>query len=206
MAVRDDWAPGEVLTSTDLNDTFKKLRYTVVTTTLPASPSDGDVIEYVADSTNGVRWRFRYNASSSSSYKWEFVGGGSWYSAIGEGDYGSGQARSSLNFGDLSTVGPTFTAPFGGDYIATAQSNFTGGGSTTAALLIWKTGDGTPSWQGADAFLGVTINAAGHVQVTKRLSSVSATDVIKMQYAVSNDGVNVTWYDRRMTITPIRIG
>ena len=43
--------------------------------TPPASPADGDEWVLPVDATNGVMWRFRYNASSGSAYKWEFVGG-----------------------------------------------------------------------------------------------------------------------------------
>jgi hypothetical protein len=45
-------------------------------TSLPSSPVDGQVIDYVADATNGVVWRFRYRSASASAYKWEFIGGG----------------------------------------------------------------------------------------------------------------------------------
>lgn len=43
-------------------------------TSLPGSSYDGQEINYVADSTNGVIWRFRYRAASGSAHKWEFVG------------------------------------------------------------------------------------------------------------------------------------
>ena len=42
---------------------------------LPASPTDGQEVRYLADAVNGVIWSLRYRAGSSSPYKWEFVGG-----------------------------------------------------------------------------------------------------------------------------------
>ncbi len=39
-------------------------------TSLPASPTNRMVVDYVADDTNGVVWRFRYRSASASSKKW----------------------------------------------------------------------------------------------------------------------------------------
>src|SRR4051794_15998509 len=48
----------------------------VLVSALPSSPSDGQVVNYLADGTNGIVWRLRYRAASGSAYKWEYVGGG----------------------------------------------------------------------------------------------------------------------------------
>lgn len=46
-------------------------------TSLPSSPFDGQEVDFVADSANGVIWRLCYRAAASGAYKWEFVGGSS---------------------------------------------------------------------------------------------------------------------------------
>jgi hypothetical protein len=50
---------------------------TALHTSLPTAPVNGHVIDYMADSANGIVWRFRYRASSPSLYKWEYIGGSS---------------------------------------------------------------------------------------------------------------------------------
>lgn len=43
-------------------------------TTLPATPYDGQLFEWVIDEAAGVQWLMRYN-NAAATYKWEFVGG-----------------------------------------------------------------------------------------------------------------------------------
>jgi len=43
-------------------------------TSLPATPVDGQLFEWVIDETQGIQWLMRYNAAAAT-YKWEFVGG-----------------------------------------------------------------------------------------------------------------------------------
>src|SRR5262245_9498436 len=82
-------------------------------TTPPASPADGDEWILPADATNGVMWQFRYRAASASAYKWEFIGGPPLviYIVTTETTTTTGA------WVDLTTVGPAFTAPRGGDYL-----------------------------------------------------------------------------------------
>jgi hypothetical protein len=44
-------------------------------TSLPASPTDGQEVYFLADTGGGIIWHLRYRAASASTYKWEFVGG-----------------------------------------------------------------------------------------------------------------------------------
>jgi hypothetical protein len=175
-------------------------------TSLPSSPVDGQIIDYVADSTNGVVWRFRYRSASSSAYKWEFIGGPANYSYIGPNEYyGTRQTYSSTTFGDLSTVGPSFVTPFAGDWDCTynCETETTG---TSTNLKIWVTGDGTPSWTTADSqfFAGAQLNAT-HANTVRR-TSVSSGSTIKIQYSVSNAGTTAYFWNRRLYVTPVRIG
>ena len=175
-------------------------------TSLPGSPVDGQIIDYVADSTNGVVWRFRYRAASASAYKWEFIGGPANYSYVGPNDYnGTRQTTTSITFGDLSTVGPSFVTPFAGDWDCTynAEAETT---ATSTNLRIWVTGDGTPSWNTADSQFFSAAQLNGTHANTVRRTSVSSGSTIKVQYAVSNSGTTAYFWNRRLYVTPVRIG
>src|SRR4051794_40571617 len=95
-------------------------------TALPASPYNGQIVDYLADATNGVVWRLRYRSASASAYKWEFVGGAPLRAYI------AAQETVAWNAGypNPATVGPTVTVPVAGDYDiahSTGVANGTGG-------------------------------------------------------------------------------
>src|SRR5262252_441821 len=83
-------------------------------TSLPASPVDGQVIDYLADATNGVVWRLRYRAASSSSYKWEFIGGPPLHKEYLA--YESFASYQPNTWGGISANDPSVTVPLAGDY------------------------------------------------------------------------------------------
>ena len=85
-------------------------------TALPSTPQDGQVIDYLADATNGIVWRLKYRAASASAYKWEWVGGSDLQAAYGPLDTWSSFAANS--WGSISANDPRLTLPaLGGDYI-----------------------------------------------------------------------------------------
>jgi hypothetical protein len=176
-------------------------------TSLPSSPVDGQIIDYVADSTNGVVWRFRYRSASTSAYKWEFIGGPPNFSYVGPNNYfGTRQTTTSLTFADLSTVGPSFVTPFAGDWDCTY--NFIAETTNTSTnARIWVTGDSTSlGWDLGDSqvYGGGQIN--GNHVATIRRTSLASGSTIKLQYAVSNAGTTAYFWNRRLYITPVRIG
>jgi hypothetical protein len=206
---------GQVIYETDTDRTlvyngsaWVLLAASTLVTSLPSSPVDGQVIDYVADSTNGIVWRFRYRSASASAYKWEFIGGSTNFSFVGPANYfGTRQTYSSTTFGDLSTVGPSFVTPFAGDWDCTynCMSETT---ATSVNLRIWATGDSTVlTWDNADSQ-----SYAGSMQVnvthanTVRRTSLASGSTIKLQYAVSNAGTTAYFWNRRLYVTPVRIG
>jgi hypothetical protein len=89
-------------------------------TSLPASPFDGQVIDFLADADNGVIWRLRYRAASPSLYKWEWAGGDELYVPNGPGQAVLMQHqdfvwRNALESGSGADSG--VTVPLGGDYV-----------------------------------------------------------------------------------------
>ena len=176
-------------------------------TSLPGSPVDGQIIDYVADSTNGVVWRFRYRAASSSAYKWEFIGGPPNFSYVGPNHYyGTRQTLTTTIMSDLATVGPSFVTPFAGDWDCTYNFLAETTGTSTNAR-IWATGDSTSiGWDYGDsqAFASAQLNAT-HAATIRR-TSLSSGSTIKIQYSVSNSGTTAYFWNRRLYVTPVRIG
>lgn len=86
-------------------------------TELPQSPRDGQQFAFVADSNNGIVWRFQYNADSGSQYKWEFVGGAPIYLAVD-----ATVSTTSSSPQDLG--GPNVTVPLAGQYTCMFGAEF----------------------------------------------------------------------------------
>lgn len=101
----------------------------------PASPADGDLWCFPADTTNGVEWLFRYR-SAAGTFKWEFVGGpplGSLYSPnqpIGPGVWTGGA--------------PTITVPRQGVYLPSIFATATSPASGPSLAQINCGVDGVP--------------------------------------------------------------
>lgn len=174
-------------------------------TSLPTSPLDGEIINYVADATNGVVWRLKYRAASASAYKWEFIGGSplnSEFLAV----WGSWEGTSSLYFTDLATVGPSFIVPLAGDYDCSfsVQVRST---TSSANVRVWVTGDSTSlDWTNGDSLHAASNPSYSTLNSTRRRTGVAAGATIKLQYAVSNVGVTEVFYNRRLRINPVRVG
>lgn len=170
-------------------------------TTLPASPIDGQEFTLVDSTTSPTyQWRFRYNAGSSNTDKWEFVGGSPARVAIA-----TNETTTSLTYVDLTTAGPSFTAPRAGQYLITTQaqaSNGTGGagGWATPKIGAAATADGDGMIvSGTGGTAGPAVSGARTVQKT-----VAASDVIKVQYRVSGSGT-ASFLSRELLVQPIRV-
>jgi hypothetical protein len=164
-------------------------------TSLPSTPYDGQIIYYRADATNGVIWQFRYNASSASSYKWEFVGGGKLYSFIA-----TQENRSTTVYGDLTTVGPSITAPLAGDYhIMWGAGGFNR--STGQGYMALNVGGTAYTTQ--DHYL-IFASQGDTPWREVIIPNISAASLIKAQYASSTGQSD--WWSRYMLVHPRRVG
>lgn len=174
-------------------------------TSLPTSPQDGQVIDYLADNTNGIVWRFRYRAASASAYKWEFVGGGK------------------LRARNLGTVTITaavgvfqqimgITAPLAGEYsigwgggMYTDQANayvighvFIGGTDTGV-----RVGIATPTGQGQQQYTFTYGEEAGTGAFGVAVGAGMAVDY---RAARSVSAGTSAVYQSRLNIQPVRVG
>jgi hypothetical protein len=168
-------------------------------TALPTAPYNGQVIDYLADATNGVIWRLRYRAASTSAYKWEFVGGQDLFSRIGPAE-----GTASGTYTDLATVGPDITVPLAGDYrVAVGASPFQ---STV----------GQEAWVGLSV-AGTTVDLLratqqaisnanmGNLSSEAVQPAVAAASLLRMKYH-STGGGTASFASRWLRARPVRVG
>jgi hypothetical protein len=175
-----------------------------VVTALPTSPVHGQEIEFIADATNGVRWRLRYNAYSASAYKWEMVGGSDLL-----GEVVADQGFSSTTYVDLGTVGPDITVPLAGDYDLTVGATFYSGAANVNGLMSF-TGTGldnnvTPmdvrstSFCPPGAFVGDSKNNR------QRLRGLTAGALLRAKYRLGAATAS-DFRNRYLNLRPVRVG
>ena len=173
-----------------------------VVTALPTSPADGTVIDYVADSTNGVVWRFRYRSSSGSSYKWEFVGGGPLYTSVGSG--GGPASITAATWSDSPTTQCDVTLPLAGDYEIVGQTILNPAVAGIAIVGVAIGVGGSP---------GVTLQAVNYVTaggywsgaINGLSTGLAGGTVLRMRYWHSSTG-NITVSGTNLLTRPIRVG
>jgi hypothetical protein len=171
-------------------------------TALPATPYNGQIVDYLADATNGIVWRLRYRSASASTYKWEVVGG----SAL-TAEVATGESRNNAVYGDLTTVGPAIALPLSGDYDFELLAR---AGAVAAAF-------GAMSISGPSAPFSGTASDSDFVEwqmnpaTDYRLSGVRrvrktgvVAQTVTAKYRTS--GSAVTFGLRRLVAMPIRVG
>jgi hypothetical protein len=176
-----------------------------VVSSLPGSPTDGQIIYYTADATNGVYWQLRYRSASSSSYKWEFIGGSPLTAAVlTEQSLGS----TTSTWVDLSTSGPSITNPLAGDYLIEWSNRFSL--SSNAAFIASGIAFGATDPTGVNpgnqwvVGAGIAANTQGAVASADVKTSLAASTVIKLRYWQGQ--TNNTAANRFLKVTPIRVG
>lgn len=167
-----------------------------------ATPNDGFRVDLKVDGTLGIVWPLRYNAASASIYKWEVIGGASPLFTY-DSDDGTVTAAS---YTDLtgSSVGPSLTLPFGGDYMVEIGCV---AAPAPTYLTIWHgymsyTENGTATDANSitcDSSYGTAIMG---IQRKNSLNAQTLTCKYKITYA---DGNSATFQKRWIKATPIRI-
>lgn len=161
-------------------------------TALPATPFDGQTIDYVADDANGVVWRFRYRAGSASAFKWEFVGG----SSVGTGQ--AGDMTNTNNRDTALTGGPTITAPLSGDYGIRMKLTFVISAASIATATAYINGVATAA--------SVASNVGQVTNITEgRVQGVTAGQVFDVRCSNANS-VSTRYVNAALFIAPIRVG
>lgn len=169
-------------------------------TSLPSVPSGVDRVTFdLTDSTASptYRWSLRYNAGSGSSYKWEFVGG-----SPATANVDASQTTASGSLVDLATAGPSFTLPRAGDYVVSwgAEVANTAAGNSNV-LAVMKAGVEQARINGVSMIAGAGFLL--RAQRTFKVSGAAASELLKLQYAVS--GGTGTFEKRDLQVAPTRV-
>jgi hypothetical protein len=170
-------------------------------TSLPISPTDGQVIRFLVDATNGIEWLFVYRQGSGSAYKWEFLGGPPLISEVNVSeDRGAGNT-----YANLTTVGPSVVLPLAGDY--EVHGGFVG--RVTVAGTAWMSysigataavdADG---WNVGSAAAGNSHNAAGQRRYIKTFASAAT---LTAKYRNSGGSGSAIFQQRFMAVRPVRV-
>lgn len=182
-----------------------------VVSALPSNPYNGQEIYVEADATNGVYWHLVYRAlhadgtTDTSSYKWHCLGGGALH-AVQSNDWTT--ITNTAYATDAN--GPSITVPFGGDYDVEFSAGFAdivfGSGAemrVVPAVSVATADDTTKPWI---THANSSINApAGGGRVVP-LTGLAASAVIQIYARVTTSGPTGRLFNRRMRVTPIRVG
>lgn len=170
-------------------------------TALPASPTDGQIIVYTADATNGVQWMLRYNAGSASAYKWEFIGGPvAWVRDA------ASSTTTSTSYTDLAAGAMTgLVHPLAGDYDLTFGCGFQQ--MPVAALAAWASvsvgGAAATDADGVQVFPFSGGNHVGSVHRVIRKTAITAGTTSRLKHRVT--GSIGTFAERYLGIIPVRV-
>ena len=176
-----------------------------ILTTLPATgPHEGFQVVYDTG-TAGVRWSLVYDTSDGTTYPWLYVGGGT----IRADNAGTSMVTASATYVDLSTVGPSITAPLDGDYAV--QWWFQAQHAADSGLGYMAIKNGSAATADANSIRGQAGGAGYDIlaPVGSQEITVAAGDVLKAQYrtpgggnlTVNNAGTVNPW----MTVRPVRV-
>jgi hypothetical protein len=175
-------------------------------TTLPASPVDGQIVDFLAiynAGSDAVTWRLRYRASSGYAYKWEFVGGPAMYAPAGSSTAVGNITLTTTNWTAL-TGGPTLTVPLAGDYTvgvgATMQSQAGGAMNMNVGWMRNGTAIDSAVWISQATFDGGGVEFRRHAP-----SGLAKNDVLSVAGS-QNALVNAVLSNGYLDLTPIRLG
>jgi hypothetical protein len=173
-------------------------------TALPTtSLIDGMEVVLVADATNGVYWRMKYNASMAGSYKWMFIGGPPIYA---EG--GNRTTLTDETFASTAYVAPTtatqFTVPSAGDYLIHQTFEGSVDTATTLAFASYSVGaTAAIDTDGIELYMATGGNFRSvHARVTKK-TITAANTVVAFRWKVAAGTARS--YNRSLSAIPVRL-
>lgn len=158
---------------------------------------DGQLAYYLADSTNGVVWTFRYRAASASASKWEFVGGPPLDARVD-----TQEATASTTYVNLTTTGPTLTAPLAGDYVVSIGCEAINS-ATSFTIMSYAIGAATAAEADRALFLSAVANQQMNLWRAKRQNTIAAATAFTAKYRVT--GATGNFLNRSIQLFPVRV-
>ena len=180
-------------------------------TALPTSGQfDGQVIDFIADPTNGIVWRFRYRAASPSTLKWEFVGGAPMHVAVAGVGASATTGYLPISVGSLSEMTLSLPAlPNGGDFDIEVGASIFATGTGTGGYLSYATNvAASDAW--AARLTATSVGSSfgeGPTTVSRvyRQLALPGSTVIILE-ARSSTATTVDYTNPWLRATPVRVG
>ena len=186
-----------------------------IVTSLPSSPTNGQIINYLVDgsatspaSSGPVIWRFIYHVGTS---KWIFLGGAPLVAEIETTVAGV----SAAGWVDLSgSTGPQVTVPLAGDYnvIGGAASTWAVSANMYHQLAVKRGAAAIANGDILSSMTEVSGSVFGgnqqHAGAGRGFNGIAANTALKMQYN-NTGGTNSStpsWQMRWMKVWPVRVG
>jgi len=173
---------------------------------LPSSPFDGQEVDFTDSLTTPTFvWRLRYVAAAPTN-KWKFVGGAGLLARIA-----TQEGTSSQSYVDLTTVGPSLTAPLAGEYEVNVMAQH------------WITAEAATQVRVAAKFGAAATSDADGAHLAQRTGAVSIAEaepiiglpfrktiaaagtLVKVQYRRDTAPGTVWYSDRAITMIPIAV-
>jgi hypothetical protein len=168
-------------------------------TSMPATPYDGQEVNYLADATLGVVWRFKYRAASTSPYKWEFLGGTPMMA-----ESTTDATTTSVAMAQLTPV-VSLTVPLVGEYVVQFEAEVWNSIGANTISLGFSVGGAAPVPADVVAIGSPGANLVANVAwgPMRRLGWAAAT-VIDLRGAASANSSG--FRNRKLAIRPARVG
>jgi hypothetical protein len=170
-------------------------------TSLPSPAADGQEIYYRADSTNGVIWHLRFRNvfnGGSATYPWEFIGGSPLTSAVA-----TSENTASTTYVDLSTSGPSVTAPLAGDYILQFGAEMLNNGANINLMSVSIGGAAASDTESSESGASAANKVLYGFRETYR-TGVSASTAFTAKYRTTAG--TASFRRRQMKLLPVRVG
>lgn len=172
-----------------------------IVTELPTSKAiAGDKCSYKADATNGIMWDLVYDGEGT--YPWKKIGGPPLLAEIE-----TIEETSSATYTNLTTVGPSITAPLKGDYVIELGCYLlSNNAAVNAARMAPQVG--AVEANDEDAVVGVQKEGLGFASVSrkKKKAGIAAATAIVAKYKVQTAAQLMKFRSRWMSIDPNRVG
>lgn len=149
---------------------YTDLRTPAFVTTLPASPADGECVEYQPDPVNlpEVTWQLVYRAArNGGAGAWGFAGGAGWRRIQGTG---GNQATASIGTTVAMTDGPSIMVPHAGVWRVEAGGSVQALNAAATQSVVYVAVDGA-----ATAAVGSTYSNDGAFEMVGTFQTVRVT-------------------------------
>lgn len=169
-------------------------------TSLPASPFNGQIVDYLADATNGIVWRLRYRSASASAYKWECIGGRPLFTGT-TGQFDTPSA------GSWATTGTQLVLPaLAGDWDVEATGeiyNNTNGGQADLGISVNASTPAAASTGTHQEPTGANSNIET-ITIANRITGLAASPTLSLRTFASTGIARIA--RRTLAVIPARVG